>query len=125
MSTRTTRRELEALARTLGTVMGYVPAPDGWSLPPGTLVRPVHEDDLAARTGATDVHAIALVIDHASCYGGYVLRECEIVTNHMGRIVPSGQYTPFPDERTSAGDFARALRMAIRVVEHLPRVRQA
>lgn len=105
--------------------MGYVPAPDEWSLPPGTLIRPLNQDDLAARVGDKDVLGMMLMIDHASCYGGYTLAECEISRRaHDRMIVPGGQAHPYGDTRTGAGEFASSLRMAIRAIEHLPRVRQ-
>lgn len=127
MSTRTTKREIYALVQQLGAVMGYRPAPvelrSEIGLGDGPIYRPTCETDGMAH-GDERVHGYILSADHASCYGGWALHEVELVTNHMGRIVPSG-HSPVYETRMGAGEFASALRLARNTHERVARVREA
>jgi hypothetical protein len=125
MSTRTTKREVYALAAQLGRVLGYVPAPASWNmLQDGALMRPTCERD-GMDHERSDVLGIMLTIDYAAPYGGWNLNETLIVRRADGVVVPGGESRPFGDSRMSTGEMATALRLARDAVSHAEIVKQS
>ncbi len=97
---RTTKREVEAVFERLCNTAGVVPFI-------GTSGRYWTADDGAMH------HKAGWSLDHNPTYGGYVVR------GHGG--IGTGEFHPLSEYRMPAGEFVRAMHMAIRAMDHLKR----